>query len=351
MRVLLLCTDAYGGHGGIALFNRQLVAALAAHPECEEVVVLPRIIVRDQEPVPPKVDFVSGAARGKVAYLRAVRRVARKPFDLIICGHVNLLRAASLAGGRPLLVTHGIEAWKPRDAISNRLLRRVRAVVSVSELTRERLLSWSRYAGPAYVLPNSIRLESYGIRPRRPDLLARYGLEGKRVLLTLGRVAAAERYKGFDEVIEVMPQLDRDIVYVIAGSGNDIGRLQRKAGDLGVFDRVVFTGFVAEDEKADFYALADVFVMPSRGEGFGFVLLEAMACGVPAIASKHDGGREALRGGALGRLVDPASPAEIRVAINDSLASRERTVPEGIEFFSFERFVERVHAIADEVSS
>jgi len=348
MRFLLLCTDAYGGHGGIALFNRQLIASLAAHPECEEVVVVPRLIVtQERDSLSPKVQFDVLAARGKLAWLNAVRRHKRERFDLVFCGHINLLPAARLLPQPPLLIMHGIEAWKPTRRA---FIHDLRGIVSVSALTRDRFLSWSHFNGPSYVLPNAVRLERYGIRAKRPDLIARWGLEGKRVLLTLGRIVAAERYKGFDDVLEVMPDLDRDVVYVIAGKGDDTDRLRRKARDLGVADRVVFTGFVAEDDKADLYALADVYVMPSRGEGFGFVLLEAMACGVPVIGSKHDGGREALRHGALGTLVDPANCAEIRTAINDLLRDGRREVPAGMEYFAYERFVERVHAIVDDVS-
>ena len=108
-------------------------------------------------------------------------------------------------------------------------MRGVRGVVSISDITCERFLGWSHYDGPSLLLPNAIRAEWYGIRPRTPTLVARYHLDGKRVLLTLGRVVAAERYKGFDEVLEVLPDLDADVVYVIAGGGNDIPRLQRKA--------------------------------------------------------------------------------------------------------------------------
>src|SRR5438045_2223787 len=82
MRFLLLCTDAYGGHGGIALFNRQLVGALAEHPQCEQVVVVPRLIVQEQEPLPPNVLFDTAAARGKLAWMNAVRRRAREHFDV-----------------------------------------------------------------------------------------------------------------------------------------------------------------------------------------------------------------------------------------------------------------------------
>jgi glycosyltransferase involved in cell wall biosynthesis len=247
---------------------------------------------------------------------------------------------------------YGIEAWKPlRDSISNRLLHGVRGIISISDITRERFTGWSHFDGPSQLLPNSIRAEWYGIRPKNRALVSRYHLDGKRVLMTLGRVVAAERYKGFDEVLEVLPDLDGDVSYVIAGGGNDIPRLQRKAVTLGVADRVIFTGLFPEEEKADLYNLADVYVMPSRGEGFGFVFLEAMACGVPVIASRLDGGREALRDGALGQLVDPTNPAEIRLAILDALAAGQKRIPEGLDHFSYANFERRTHTIIDALAT
>jgi glycosyltransferase involved in cell wall biosynthesis len=347
MKILYLGTDSFGGHGGIALYSRELIAALSSHPAVDEVVVVPRIIVGPLEALPAKVTFVSAAARGRLAYINAVRGLRRRKFDLVICGHVNLLPLARLITRHPLLFLYGIEAWKPlREALSNRLATTVRAAVSISEITLERFLGWSGYRGPSHLLPNSIRTEWYGMRPKNRELAARYHLEGKRVLMTLGRVVAAERYKGFDEVLDVMPSLADDIHYIIAGGGNDVPRLQKKALALGIERRVVFTGLLPEHEKADLYNLADVYVMPSRGEGFGFVLLEAMACGVPVIASRLDGGREALRGGTLGQLVDPTNPTEIRIAIADALHTEKR-IPDGLEYFSFANFETRAHAIID----
>ena len=347
MRILHIGTDSFGGYGGIALYNRELIAAMASHPDVDEVVVIPRIIVGEREPLPEKVTFVAGAARGRLAFLRALRG-AGTAFELVVCAHVNLLPVARLVTKHPLLMLYGIEAWKPlRDPISNRLLRGLRGVVSISDITLERFAGWSHYDGPSQLLPNSIRAEWYGVRPKNSALAARYNLDGKRVLLTLGRVVAAERYKGFDEVLEVLPHLDLDVSYIIAGGGNDIPRLQRKAVKLGVADRVIFTGLFPEEEKADLYNLADVYVMPSRGEGFGFVFLEALACGVPVIASRLDGGREAVLGGQLGQLVDPTNPAEIRLAIIDALAAGEKQIPEGLDYFSYENFERRTHAIID----
>lgn len=334
MRILLLATDAWGGHGGIALFNRELASALDEH----DLTVVPRVIRGEVRDVPPHVRFVAEAARGKLPYLRALMQMRLERFDLVICGHINLL---PVAFHEPLLVVHGIEAWSPR----RRSLAKCRGVISVSALTRDRLLAWSHYAGPVYVLPNAVHLEQYGIRPKRADLVERYRLEGRRVLLTVGRLDARERSKGFDEVLEVLPELPGDVVYMIAGGGDDFPRLQEKAVSLGVGDRVVFTGLFAEEDKRDLYNLADVYVMPSRGEGFGFVFLEAMACGLPAIGSRIDGGREALRDGRLGTLVDPDDRGEIRDAIAEALTRGARRIPAGLDYFSFEKFAERSRAI------
>jgi phosphatidylinositol alpha-1,6-mannosyltransferase len=352
MRILHLGTDSYGGYGGIALYNRELIAAMASHREVSEVVVVPRLVPGEKEPLPAKVTFVEKAARGKLAYMRALRAVKRTgPFDVVVCAHAHLVSAARLFSDHPLLFIYGIEAWKPlRDPLTTHLARRAGAVISISRITLDRFVVWSQYEGPVNILPNSIRAEEYGIRPKNPELLRRYGLEGKRVLLTLGRVVTAERYKGFDEVIEVLPQLAPDIVYLIAGGGNGVAALRRKAAALGVAERVVFTGRFPEHEKADLYSLADVYVMPSRGEGFGFVFLEAMASGVPVIGSRADGGREALQFGALGTLVDPANPAEIRTAIADTLANPSREIPAGLEYFSFANFERRVHRLLDTMS-
>lgn len=333
MRILLLATDAYGGHGGIALFNREFASALSEH----ELTILPRVVRGEIRDVPPHVRFIAEAAHGKLAYLRELTRMRFERWDLVICGHINLL---PVAFDQPLLVVHGIEAWSPRHSI-----RKCRAVISVSELTRDRLVESTHYDGPVFVLPNAVHLEQYGIRPKREDLLERYDLAGKRVLLTVGRLDARERSKGFDEVLDVLPQLPRDVVYVIAGGGDDFPRLRAKAIELNVAERVRFTGLFEESDKPDLYNLADVYVMPSRGEGFGFVFLEAMACGVPVIGSTLDGGREALLNGKLGTLVDPNDRDALRTAIAELLARGERRIPEGLDYFSFEKFVARSRAI------
>src|SRR5262249_14799665 len=98
-----------------------------------------------------------------------------------------------------------------------------------------------------------------------------------------------------------------DIVYLIVGDGDDQKRLEAMACQAGVADRVRFLGAVQLPKLIDVYRTADLFVMPSTGEGFGIAFLEAMATGTPAIGLAEGGSKDALADGELGELVSPQS--------------------------------------------
>ena len=359
MKILYLTSEAFFGRGGIAQYNRDVLHALASHPGCKEIVAIPRKIVDRCEPVPEKVKYVvPGESKG--AFVRTVVRVLREApdFNLVICGHINLLPVAAAAGsliGAPLLLLiYGIDAWTVHESwLVKQSLRRVGSVISISEITLERFLEWSGIPRSCtHVLPNAIDLGRYrpGHKPRH--LMERYGIEDGPVIMTMGRMSSEERYKGFDEVLDALPEIRRTIPsvrYIIVGDGSDRPRLEQKARSLGLGDSVVFTGYIAEEEKVEHYWLADVYVMPSYGEGFGFVFLEAMACGVPVIGGRGDGGREALRGGMLGRLVEPKNRNELVSAILDALKEGVGDVPEGLGYFSYENFARRLHRLINRV--
>ena len=353
MRVLYLATDAFGGRGGIASYTRDLAAAMAAHPSVDEVVVIPRHIVDDPGSLPPRVRQERPASRGKVAWTRAVVRELRRNrrFDLILCGHINLLPLARLArtrsGGKLALVIYGIEAWKRPGKLTRSHVRTVDATVTISRFTIDRFTRWHPNHGAEFMLPPAVDASAFR-KNREPALAESYALTGRRVIMTMGRLHAAERSKGFDEVLEVLPSLPKDIVYVIAGDGSDRARLETKARGLGVADRVRFTGYVGAATKAAHYALADAYIMPSSAEGFGIVFLEALAAGLPVVGSAIDGGREALLDGTLGTLVDPAQSAALRAAILHALA-KPRRVPPQLEQFSVEQFQRRCHTMMDTI--
>ncbi|MDP3673056.1 MAG: glycosyltransferase family 4 protein [Telluria sp.] len=349
MKVLMLVTDGYGGHGGIAAYNRSVADGLSQVPGITEVVVLPRVSRFEPSGAPPKVRLVMESMGGKAAYLRAVLKMLRFDFGLIVCGHVNLLPLAVAYGTLKrvpvVLQVYGVDVWAQPTRSAAFWIRRVAAVWTISYFTRDRMNAWARLPASRYVLiPPTVRAEDFGPAARRADLVARYRLEGCTVIMTLGRLASSERFKGIDEVMEALPSLldtHPDLRYLIVGDGDDLPRLQEKARWLGLAGRVVFTGFVEEANKADYLRLADVFALPGRAEGFGIVYLEALACGVPVVGSLADASREALLEGDLGDLVDPADPASIRAGILRALG-RPKHVPPGLRQFEWPAFARRV---------
>jgi glycosyltransferase involved in cell wall biosynthesis len=322
-----------------------------------EVVAVPRVMPDAPGPMPSTLNYRVEATGGKAAYLRTVAPlIGRGHYDGVLCGHLHLLpvawAAARRAGVPLLLVVHGIEARNPSDKwLANRLVPRVDAFVSVSNYTKERLARWSGVQPEkGTVVPNCVDRSRFTPGERPGYLLERYGLEDQTVVMTLGQLPVQEKRKGHDEVLEVLPGLADDvpdIAYLICGDGPDRSRLEAKAERLGVGDRTVFAGYVPEEEKVDHYRAADAFAMPGRTEGFGIVYLEALACGVPVVASSADASQEAVRGGQLGTVVDPNDRHDVKHGILEALRA-PREVPDGLDYFSVDRFQDRWHRVVDE---
>lgn len=170
--------------------------------------------------------------------------------------------------------------------------------------------------------------------PRPEYLDRRHDLAGKRVMLTVARLA---RRKGHDLVLRALTFLKDcgDIRYVIVGSGEDRSRLEEIVEREGLENRVIFAGRVPDCELPDYYRLCDLYVMPNREvpevtdslEGFGISFIEASACGKPAIAGRSGGTSAAVLDDETGYIVDPEDPVElaskIRLLLDTPLLSAE----------------------------
>src|SRR5665811_1216977 len=99
MRILVLTSDAFGGYGGIAKYNRDLIGAMCAYSGLLEVVAIPRRMPMPLEPLPPRLTYVTDGINSKFRYFSTLLRrlVSRDGYDLICCGHINLLPLAYLA--------------------------------------------------------------------------------------------------------------------------------------------------------------------------------------------------------------------------------------------------------------
>jgi glycosyltransferase involved in cell wall biosynthesis len=249
-----------------------------------------------------------------------LRHVWRERPDLIVSTHLNfgpIARIAQLSFGTPyVLVAHGIDAWGINNAARLKALRKANLVLAVSRYTRDRLINEAGVdADRVKILPNTCDTDRFTIAPKPPRLLRKYGLQPQTpVILTVCRLAETEGYKGYDQIIKALPKIRReapDARYLLVGKGADRPRIERLIDEVGMREAVILAGYVPDDELTDYYNLCDIFAMPSQGEGFGIVYLEALACGKPALAGNRDGSRDALADGELGLLVDPENTDEI----------------------------------------
>jgi glycosyltransferase involved in cell wall biosynthesis len=173
--------------------------------------------------------------------------------------------------------------------------------------------------GQISVLPDTFDPEKFTPGPKPRFLLKRYGLRPEQpVILTIARLDQSEQYKGYDQVLRALPPVCGefpDVRYVLGGRGQDRERVERLIRDLHLEENVTLAGYVAEHELREHYNLCDVFAMPSKGEGFGIVFLEALGCGKPVVAGNKDGSLDAVLGGRIGALVDPDDVQEIEAAL------------------------------------
>jgi phosphatidylinositol alpha-1,6-mannosyltransferase len=220
------------------------------------------------------------------------------------------------------------------QALRGTHLRLAHAIVTVSRFGQAALIE--RYGiEPAKIelISNGIALDRFQPRPDNPTLRARYGLTGKRVLLTVGGLS--ER-KGMDRVIEALPAVllrHPDLHYLIVGEGPYRARLDQLIAERQIGGSVTFAGTVSDEELLDHYAIADVFAMPHRQlasgdtEGFGVVFLEANACGVPVVAGTAGGAPDAVQDDVNGLTVDGDDVGAIAHALTrilDDPALRDR---------------------------
>ncbi|TVQ57161.1 MAG: glycosyltransferase family 4 protein [Spirulina sp. DLM2.Bin59] len=255
--------------------------------------------------------------------------VWRSPPDLIIATHTNFAPLAALMKrwwGIPYwAVAHGIEVWDVTDQRLIASFAQADRLLAVSHYSRDRLLAEQPTIDPARVtvLPNTFDANLFYPAPKPPPLLHRYNLTPHQpVILTVARLDQTQAYKGYDQILRALPQVRQllpDVHYLLVGKGNDRPRVEQLITKLGLEGAVTLAGFVPDEELAAHYQLCDLFAMPSRGEGFGIVYLEAIATGKPTLGGNQDGAIDALRGGELGVLVDPDDVAAIARTLTANL--------------------------------
>ncbi len=328
-KIIFLYLKAFSGVGGIEKFNKAFMKALtdlAAENKMQFKVVSPYDVMPDERYV--SLQNFQGFNKNKISFVYHLIINAYN-CDTLIVGHINLSIVALLMkvfnpSLKIILITHGIEVWYTLPSIKRKLLRNCDLVLAVSNFTKNKIIERHGIEDEKIqILHNTI--DPYLVVPDKFEkpkyLLERYQVnENVKIILTVTRITKQDQYKGYDLVLECLPELmnaDENFLYLLVGKIDfeEKVRLNKKIADLKISEKVRLIGYVEESELIDHYQLADIFILPSKKEGFGIVFIEALTYGLSVIAGNQDGSVDALKNGELGSLIDPGNISEIRKTI------------------------------------
>jgi glycosyltransferase involved in cell wall biosynthesis len=309
-----------------------------------------------------------GHARNKPQFgLAALRAAGRQPL-LVIALHPHLapvLAAMRMRFGKfhSIVFAHGLEVWQPLGWLRGSALRSADLVIAPSRDTAQHLISEQA------IRTDRVRRLAWGLDPEfeaklrapvppsRPPAFP----ERARIILTVGRWDPVERYKGADTLISALPRVLQtvpDAVLVLVGEGDDRARLEQLSRESLVADHIRFLFGLTQQELFACYAHCDVFALPSRGEGFGLVFLEAMANAKPVIGGAHGGTADVIEDGVTGTLVPHGDAALLSSALLSLLTDPARAHEMGergrervLTGFSFEQFQTRLTGVLEDVAT
>jgi glycosyltransferase involved in cell wall biosynthesis len=264
--------------------------------------------------------------RWRQALVWQLRR-AKNQFDRILIMHPYAALSAHQAGiSRYMTWIYGLEVWGKPPAWVQQGLQHSNPIISISTYTRDQVKKYLPTSHIAILRPAVDTQRFTPTQPLRPPT-------PPYRLLTVGRLASLEQYKGHEMVIRNLAAIHQRVAapleYWIVGDGDDRHRLEQIVRDVNLTNQVKFFGRVSDQALVSAYQDCDVFVMPSKveqlpdgtwtGEGFGIVYLEASACGKPVVGSNTGGVTDAIEHGVTGFCTDPYSGEDFVNAVTKLL--------------------------------
>lgn len=360
MNILFLYLDAFRQTGGIEKFNRAFMKALYDISKDSEMDYKAFSVCDDK----PNITYVKAEKhkgfRNRKYSFTIYSLLEGFKSDLIVIGHFNLAPIGLLLKLlkpkiKMILIAHGIEVWDKQPLIKANFIKHTDTILAVSNFTKSKILEHNKIPpGKIKIFPNT--LDPFFALPGKKEkpkyLMERYGLSNEaKIILTITRINKDEVYKGYDLVLKALTDIIKqvpDVKYILCGKYGPIeeARLKNFVIENKLENHFILPGFIKEEELIDHYLLGDVFVLPSKKEGFGIVLIEAAACGLPVIAGNKDGSVDALLNGKIGKLIDPDSTRELLDSIvsglkNPSVNNRSLV----FENFGFNRFKKRLRTM------
>jgi phosphatidylinositol alpha-1,6-mannosyltransferase len=250
----------------------------------------------------------------RTQFQAAVRAVALRssPGDVVVW-HLGMLKLLPLMGRRRRTIfqfLHGVECWRTLDPVTRRLAGSVDCFLTNSSFT------WNRFIEHNPFLSGSRhRVVSLGLGEVEPSLPAPSPVPAA---LIMGRMQRGEGYKGHEELIRAWPLVRQHVPSAelwIAGGGSLEPELKQIANDVGQGGSIRFFGVISDQEKLRLLRDCRCLALPSKGEGFGLVYLEAMRLGRPCLTGTTDAGREVVNPPVAGLAADPGDAAPLSDAL------------------------------------
>ena len=331
LRIFVVGTEFFRSPGGIQSVNRLLARALAEFAQgtscrIELISFNDREAQKLPDYLPPSLFGWHGFDRDRVKLARGLARLlfTEKP-HLVLFTHVHLLRLAGMVRWlaprcRLGVLAHGVEVWERLPERLRGRLHEAEAVVAPSTFTAQQLMTQNG------VQPERLSVLPHGLAPHFCSANAA-PLDRPRdgqTLLSVTRLVRAHAGKGIQAVLAALPEIAQrcpGVRYVVAGDGDDRPRLIAMARQLGLESRVDFLGELNEADLWRVYCQADVFVLPSKTEGFGIAFAEAMYAGLPVVALAVGGATDVIEEGRTGFLLSSDQPGELARAVTALLDS------------------------------
>lgn len=323
MRYLLVTLEYPPFHGGIAHYYSHLATAW---PRGDEFIVL--------DNKQNQLQTAGGFWPWRRSFKAIWRAIKRRRVDYVLVGQILPLGTAVwlLSYLVPIkygIFLHGMD-WgqamqRPRKRwLARRIIARASAMIAansyVAELVKQ---TWPSVADRLIIINPGLNQITPPVisGTYQQQLRQQHDLNDKKILLTVGRLV--ER-KGVDQVLRSLPELINkypDLRYLVVGQGPYLAACQQLVNDLAINSQVIFITDADDQQRAAWYQLADIFIMPARQlggdfEGFGIVYLEANQAGKPVIAGRSGGVADAVVDGLNGLMVDPNSSHEIIAAVS-----------------------------------
>ena len=339
--------------GGVSKVARTSLSALQAG---NATIRLGRVISLLDSEVSPSFSAISSLTRtcsgSRVQFIRETFSQIRSKPKLIIYDHLDLAKSQTLlphACQAPYAIwIHGIEVWKPLSRRKTAALRGASGLFFNSHFTKSRFEEFHGRDYPSTVVPLTSGIKKDTVQPAPMEPRQPW-------ILTVGRIEPG-RPKGHEEILEAMPAIVESVPNVewhIVGKGAALESLAERVADSPFREKIHLHGFLDADELEKLFSRCRVFAMPSRGEGFGIVYLEAMSAGCIPIASTSDAAEEVI--GDSGFCINIEQPNELVDRIvsvltesEERFADRSAQAHERSKSFCQERFDERFLAAVSE---